>query len=118
MIHRMAAMVGWKAWESRINGLRARAKTNPLCKEFLLERFGLEIAFGDIHKRVCTTGKAPWPARTVEEYRLYSFLATAVRIHARLTPRGQKVLTGAIRACLEKEFGLGPLALSSELPLT
>jgi hypothetical protein len=74
------------------------------------ERHGLELAFEEVHRYQRSTGRCPWPPRTSDEYRLYSFLAGAVRIQSVLGEAGRKRFTGAFRAGLEKEFGLGPLA--------
>jgi hypothetical protein len=106
----MTGIVDWATWQQRIDSLRAELKSNPFWERFLLERHGLELAFGDVKRHLRTTDRCPWPPRNAEEYYLYSFLAVAVRVHARLSPAGQAKFAGAIRSGLEKEFGLGPLA--------
>lgn len=109
-MRQMASIVGWSTWQRRVDGLKSEMKFNPLWQHFLLDRHGLELAFVDIHRYLRATGRCPWPPRTAEEYRLFSFLAVAVGVYARLCPRGQARLAGAIRSGLEKEFGLAPLA--------
>lgn len=114
MFRQMACMVGWQVWAGRIKALKSEVQ-NPLWRSFLLERYGLEMAFGDIHQYQRSTGRFPWPPRTAEEYRFYSFLAVITRVHARLSPGGQKKLSGALRSGLEKGFGLGPLAFEMKI---
>jgi hypothetical protein len=106
----ITGVVDWATWQRRIDSLKAELKSNPIWERFLLERHGLELAFGDVKRHLRTTNRCPWPPRSAEEYYLYSFLAVAVRVHARLSPVGQARFAGAIRSGLEKEFGLGPLA--------
>jgi len=115
MVRQMASIVGWKTWERRINGLKSELSANPLWEAFVLERHGLELAFGDVHRHLRATGRCPWPPRTAEEYRLYSFLAVAVQLYPRLASNGQARLAGAIRSSLEKDFGLGPLAFEMKV---
>jgi hypothetical protein len=114
-IRRMAGIVGWKMWQKRIDGLHAELNSNPLWRQFVLERYGLELAFADVHRHLRATGRCPWPPEIAEQYRLYSFLAAAVRVHARLSPEGRARLAGAIRTGLKKEFGLGPVAFEMKV---
>ncbi len=39
----MAGIVGWRKWQSRIDGFKSELESNPLWHEFLLERHGLEL---------------------------------------------------------------------------
>src|SRR5688572_15702556 len=78
----MGGIVGWSTWQRRIEGLNSDLSSNPLWRGFLLERHGLELAFGDIHRHLRATGRYPWPPRTAEEYRMYSFMAVVARVHA------------------------------------
>lgn len=114
MFRQMACMVGWQVWADRIKALKSEVK-NPLWRSFLLERHGLEMAFGDIHQYQRSTGRFPWPPRTAEEYRFYSFLAVITQVHASLSCGGQRKLSGALRSGLEKGFGLGPLAFEMKI---
>ncbi|WP_151610871.1 hypothetical protein [Sinorhizobium alkalisoli] len=106
----MAEIVGWSTWQRRIELLRAELAGNPLWEQFLRERHGLELAFGDVRQHLRATGRYRWPPKTAEEYRLYSFLAGAVGIYAYLSAHAQRRFAGALRTALDKEFGLGPLA--------
>lgn len=114
-IRQMAKIVGWKVWRNRIKTLESELQSNPLWRSFLLEHHGLEMAFGDVRRHLKTTNRLPWPPRTAEEYRLYSFLAMVTQVHAKLSPSGQKKLAGALRSGLKKEFGLGPLAFEMKI---
>lgn len=110
MFGELTKLVGWSTWKRRIDSLRIELKTNPFWDTYLTERYGLEMAFGDVHKYFRSTNRLPWPPRTVEEFRLYGFMATFTRVHALLTSGGQRKIIGALTNCLEKDFGLGPLA--------
>jgi hypothetical protein len=110
IVRRMTGIVGWQTWRSRIEALKSELSSNPLWQEFLLDRYGLELAFGDVHRHLRISGRCPWPPKTAEQYRLYSFLAVAVQVHAGLGVHGQARFAGALQSSLEKEFGLGPLA--------
>ena len=114
-VRRMAGIVGWKTWQKRIEGFKSQLHSNPLWRDFLLERYGLELAFANVHRHLRRTGRCPWPPETAEHYRLYSFLAAAVRVHATLSRDGQARLAGAIRTGLEKDFGLGPVAFEMKV---
>lgn len=109
-LRQMSGIVGWSTWQQRIDSLRSELANNPVWERFLRERHGLELAFGEIHRHLRSTGRFRWPPKTAEEYRLYSFLAGAVRIYPRLSAAGQARFAGALRTGLDKEFGLGPLA--------
>lgn len=111
----MTGIVDWRTWQRRIESLRLGSNANPYWQHYLHERHGLELAFGDVRRYRMTTGRCPWPPRTPEEYRLYSFLATAVRVYPRLSERAQARFAGALRSALEKEFGLGPLAFEMKV---
>jgi hypothetical protein len=84
----MTGIVAWETWRKRITALEADVRSNPYWEAFLLERHGLELGFGALKRRLQTTNRVPWPPRKPEEYRLYSFLAVAVRVHANLSQAG------------------------------
>ncbi len=109
-ISQMASIVSWKTWKCRINALKSELNSNPFWSSFLLEHHGLEVAFGDVRQHLKTTNRLPWPPRTAEEHRLYSFLAMVTQVYAKLTPSAQKKLKGALRSSLNMNYGLGPLA--------
>lgn len=114
-VRRMTAIVGWRNWEKRIHALQSELSSNPLWQGFLLDRYGLELAYAHVYRRLRTTGRCPWPPVSAEQYRLYSFFAAAVRVYDRLSADGQARLTGQIRSGLEKEFGLGPVAFEMKM---
>jgi len=115
VLRQSAGIVGWKCWQRRIESLKTPQGFNPVWQQFLLEQHGLELAFGEIYDYLRKTGRCPWPPRTAEEYRLYSFLTILLQIHERLSSRGRRKLAGALRSGLEKEFGLGPLAFEMRI---
>lgn len=115
MLSRMSGIIGWSTWQQRIDSLRAEITRNPVWEQFLRERHGLELAFGEVHRHLRATGRYRWPPQTADEYRLYSFLAGAVRIYSALSERGQARFSGALRTALDKEYGLGPLAFEVKM---
>jgi hypothetical protein len=112
----MTEIVGWEFWRGRIEPLQREADTNPFWRPYVLERHGLELAFGDMRRHLrATGGRCRWPPQTAGEYRISAFLAVAVRVHARLSAAGKVRFAGALRSALEKEHGLGPLAFEMQV---
>lgn len=111
----LTSIVAWTTWQQRIDALKSMLPRNPVWERFLLERHGLELALGDVRRHLRATGRCPWPPRTAEEYRVYSFIAVAVRVHASLSERGKARFAGGIRSALEKEAGFGPLAFEMKM---
>lgn len=109
------SIVPWSVWQHRVETLRSELPRNPVWEQYLLDRHGLELALADARDYQRFTGRWPWPPRTADEYRVASFIAVAVRVHANLSQRGKSRLAGAIRSALEKEAGLGPLALEMKV---
>ena len=71
-------IVPWSVWERRVRVLRSRAEHNPYWRQFLVDRYGLELALSDVRDYQRTTGRWPWPPRSAQQYRLASFVAVAV----------------------------------------
>jgi hypothetical protein len=110
MLRCLTGIVEWGAWQSRITALKSPAARNPIWEPFVLERYGLELAFEAARQHQRATGRCAWPPRDTQEYQLYSFAAAVVRVYSCLTDDGKARLAGAIRRCLASEAGFGPLA--------
>ena len=109
------SIVPWGVWQRRVENLRSGLSRNPVWERFLWDRHGLELALADVRQYQRATARWPWPPRSAEEYRLASFIGVVVRVHANLSKRGKARLAGAIRSALEKEAGLGPLAMEMKV---
>lgn len=111
MVRQVTNIVGWQVWRKRIEELNSLAASNPLWPEFILERHSLEVTFGRVRDHIrITGGRCAWPPKTVDEYRLYSFIAMVAPVYEKLGLKGKKRLAGAIRSGLKEEYGLGPIA--------
>ena len=110
LLRALTGVVAWKDWEARVAGLRASSRRNPVWERFVRERYGLELAFGEVRDHLRETGRIPWPPRNAEEARLYAFALAAVGVYARLSNDGKARLAGAIERGLQNVDGLGPLA--------
>jgi len=109
------AIVPWSVWKRRVENLRSELPRNPVWERFLLDRYGLELALADVQDYRRATGRWPWPPRTAEEYRLASFMAVSVRVYESLSGCGKRRFAGGIHSALEKEAGLGPIALEMKV---
>jgi hypothetical protein len=103
-------IVPWSVWERRVRVLRSRAEHNPYWRQFLVDRYGLELALSDVRDYQRTTGRWPWPPRSAQQYRLASFVAVAVRVWPNLSSKARDRFAGAIRSALDNESNLGPVA--------
>lgn len=110
IFRQVTKMAGPDTWRRRVEALESERDSKPLWRHFLRERYGLEMAFGSVHRHLRSSGRISWPPKSIEEFRFLSFAAGITRVHATLSPRGQKKLVGALCSSLEKGFGLGPLA--------
>ena len=107
---RTCTFVGWKAWEKRVVSLAAQADKNPFMKNYILEKYGCEIALLDAWEHYHYTGRPLWPPRSLDQYRFYSFIAMFSKLHYRLNEVGRKRLVGMARHGLKTENGLEELA--------
>lgn len=105
----MASIVSWERWKNRIIALKSGSISNPAWDSYLLDRHGIEMAFEEVHHQLRTRGRCPWPPRTAEQFRLYSFSSVAVRVYRGLSTEARRRFAGAVLSALEKEFGLAPL---------
>ncbi|MDQ8700214.1 hypothetical protein [Hyphomicrobium sp. LHD-15] len=104
-------IVPWSVWEKRIGELRPLMNRLPAWEQYLRERHGLEFALADSREYLRNTGRWPWPPRTADEYRLAAFITVLVRTFGNVSDPAKRRLAGSIRSALEKDSGLGPLAL-------
>ena len=111
--NRLMGITGWKPWKHRFMWLHEQVRVNP--PYYLTERFGLELAFGQVRQHHKQTGRYPWPPKTAEQQRLYSFLAMIVRCHQRLGAKGKTRLKGMIEDGLKSDYGIAQLAFEMKM---
>lgn len=114
-MQRLVAITGWKPWEHRVAWLQEQVRANPSMRNFLSERFGLELAFELVRRHLRQSGRYPWPPETAEQQRIYSFLAMIVRCHHRLSPAGKNCLKGILQGALKSDYGIAPLAFEMKI---
>lgn len=112
---RLVAITGWKPWERRLVWLQEQVRANPTMPHFVIERFGLELAFEQVRRHQKQSGRYPWPPETAEQQRLYSFLAMITRCHHRLSPAGKTRLKGMLQDGLKSDYGIAPLAFEMKV---
>lgn len=114
-INRLVGITGWKPWKHRFVWLHEQVRVNPTMPYYLTERFGLELAFEQVRQHHKQTGRYPWPPKTAEQLRLYSFLAMIVRCHQRLGETGKTRLKGMIEGGLKSDYGIAQLAFEMKI---
>lgn len=105
LFRRFVSITTWKSWKARIAALEQQVTSNPLLREYFAERYSLELEIGRLHRILRRGGKIGLPA-TYRETAVLSFVATVARVHQRLSPQGQRRLTGMLRSGLDAEHGL------------
>ena len=103
-------ITGWEPWKNRLKSLEAQLAIGPTMSFYLVERFGLELAFSEIHTHLRQTARPIWPPKSSDQVRFVSFLAMVTRTHHRLSAVGKNRLKGMLIGALKSDFGLGPLA--------
>ncbi len=107
---RTCTYVGWKEWEKRVVDLAQLVDRSPLIRNYVHEKYGIEIAMFDAWEHYVYTGQSLWPPKSLELYRFYSFISMFSKLHYRLNDVGKKRLIGMARHGLKTENGLEELA--------
>lgn len=107
---RTCSFVGWKLWEKRVVSLAELADKNPFIRNYIIEKYGCEIALFEAWEHYHYTGLPLWPPKTIEQYRFYSFISMFSKLHYRLNDVGKKRLVGMARHGLKNENGLEEMA--------
>lgn len=115
LFRRLILLTGWKPWKHRLAWLEEQARANPTMSYLLDERFGRELAFGDLRQHQKITRRYPWPPETAEQQQFYSLVAMLSRCHQRLSPTGKTRLEGMIRHSLKSDYGFAPLAFEMKI---
>ena len=97
---------GW--WKRRFDALIAQEQNNPLLTPYFEAELAIERAYGRIHKYRSHTGR--YPDVDIQSYEFFSFVASLVLVHQRLTTKGQQRLKMNVRDGLQDSKGLAPLA--------
>lgn len=114
-VSRFISITGWKPWKRRLDWLNEQIRANPTMSLFVSERFAIELAFYEVRKHYRSTGNYPWPPKSLEQQRLYSFAAMVSRCHHRLSPSGRKRLRGMIDHSLKTDDGFASLAFEMKI---
>lgn len=107
---RTCTFTGWKNWEKRVVSLTELADKNPFIRDYIVEKYGCEIALFDAWEHYHYTGRPLWPPESIEHYRFYSFVTMFSKLHHHLNDVGRKRLVGMTRHGLKNENGLEGLA--------
>jgi hypothetical protein len=98
------------AWKNRVRACEEQERGNPLIRDYLAERFGLELAMNEVRERRAKTGRMPDIHTTdIVSLRLYAFAAMLAGVYDRLSPQAQKYLEGRVRGGLRDDQGLASL---------
>lgn len=101
---------GARNWTKRFNSFDSQIRNNPFYKEYILDRFPLEIAFQSFQNWRRSTGREHRVPIDADEAALFGFIGMAARVHQRLSVQGKKRFEGSIRDALKNDDGLSPLA--------
>jgi hypothetical protein len=84
-------------------------------RAFSFERLGMEMALAHTlnYKRV--TGRFPDILKSPDHYRIFSFMATVVKIYDRLSQMGKTRLRGELKKALDQEDGFNSLAFEMRI---
>lgn len=108
LLDRLLSIIGIEPWRKRLRTLRQQTRTNPLLREFLVDRYALELTMGHLLEERDKAGAFPISFSRPGYYRLFSFAAGVVQLHDQLNERAKKRIAGILRDGLNSEKGLAP----------
>jgi len=114
-MQRIISITGRKPWKRRLHWLNQQIRTHPTISYYLVERFGLELAFQQVRRHHKQTGRYPWPPETAEQQRFYSFLAIVTRCHFGLRESGKTRMKGMLKDALKNDLGFVSLAFEMKV---
>lgn len=106
---RFVGLIGLSAWDKREERLFAEAKGSPVASKVALDYHWLELELAHLRRRRQQLGRIPAQIESAQTRSALHFAATAIEINRRLSPEGQKVLQGRLRAALTAPVGFSPL---------
>jgi len=112
--NRFITIVGWDRWKRRIEWLDRYERSSSTMINYLNARLPLEMAFREMARRRHFQ-RLPWPAQTLEQHLLYSFIMMTIRVHQRLSKAGRTRLQGMLEDALKNDVGLGPVAYEMKI---
>lgn len=115
LMTRLVGITGWKPWGHRLAWLQEQIRANPTMPNFIVERFGLELASDQVRRHYKQSGRYPWPPTTAEQLRFYSFLAMIGRCYHRLSPAGKMRMRGMLVDALKSDYGFAPIAFEMKV---
>jgi hypothetical protein len=110
-LNRLIGITGAAVWQRREHDFEQQLRDNPLIKRYLDERFPVERAMIYARHYRKRTGRYPSILGTADHDigGLYSFAATAARVHTRLPSPAQNALTQKLVGAFKDQNGLAPL---------
>jgi hypothetical protein len=114
-ISKLIAITQWKPWERRFEWITEQIRVNPTMPNYILNRFGLELAFQEIRQHFKSSNRYPWPPKTAEQQRFYSFITMITRCHQRLSSTGKSRMSGMLKDALKSDYGLAPLVFEMKI---
>ena len=113
LVTRFLAITGTEPWSRKRAALRRQLQENEYLRDWQAEYFGIELKLLELLEEQQRTGQFPIHVRDHMHYKLYGFVAGIVRIHERLSSRGQNRLRGMLRDGLQPDNNL--LSLQHEV---
>ena len=104
----LITITGWEPWAARLRSFHQQANENPLMREFIAERYSLELQMDRLHRRIQQGLSLRLPV-LASEIALISFLTMVSRTYARLSDGGKKRIAGMLRGSLKNDDGLATL---------
>jgi hypothetical protein len=115
LFERFLQIAGAPLWTHRIEWIKKQCQRNPLLKDCYNEYHNLEIQFDGLRRQWVRTGRVPTDVKDPARYKLYAFLTQFMRVHERLSPRGQNRLCGMLVDGLKDSRKKGLLSLQQEM---
>jgi hypothetical protein len=106
---RFVGLVGLSAWDKRAQRLLADAKGPPAASKVAVDYHWLELELAHLRRRRQQLGRIPAQIESAQTRPALHFAAAAVEISRSLSPEGQKLFQGRLRAALTAPVGFSPL---------
>jgi len=89
-------IAGPTPWINRYNWVRKQCTRNALLKEYCVEHHSLEIQFERMRGYQSRAGHVPTEIKNSAQYQFFAFVTQFMRVHERLSQKGQNRLRGML----------------------
>ena len=113
LIPRFVDLAGEHAWAKRIAHLRQELTASPFRMKLVIDYNWLELIVAD--QLAIVAGAQPDHPVTPDDLAVLYFVEMTIRVHDRLTPKGQRQLAGRLRDALKSSTGFAAIYLEIDV---